>query len=159
MKGYKWEESKEDPKELVYGFKIAEPKKERARPVWACGVNNLFENDTFDTFQSSTRDEVYEMMNNKEWFLEFDVKSMYDHFVLGDAVKNFFQFTSKEGVRGRLKLLPMGFGPSAVIAQSATYKILNFKRSSVGASCIDNMGLANNSRDELIHDGIVVVNR
>eukprot|EP00758_Cryptobia_borreli_P008425 Tbor_TRINITY_DN5386_c1_g4::TRINITY_DN5386_c1_g4_i1::g.3936::m.3936 len=33
MNGYKWEETIDDPKGVTYGFKIAEPKKERSRPV------------------------------------------------------------------------------------------------------------------------------
>eukprot|EP00758_Cryptobia_borreli_P013857 Tbor_TRINITY_DN5872_c1_g1::TRINITY_DN5872_c1_g1_i1::g.7247::m.7247 len=157
MEGYKWESTQEDPTGGVYGFKIAEPNKERARPVWSCEVNCRL--DSFDSFRSSSKDEIYEMMDKNSWFIEFDVKAMYDHFVLEESVRNFFQFVPRGSTRGRLRLLPMGFGPSAVVAQSTTYKLLNFKKTSTIASCIDNMGIANSSKENLIEDAIKLVDR
>eukprot|EP00758_Cryptobia_borreli_P013716 Tbor_TRINITY_DN5858_c5_g5::TRINITY_DN5858_c5_g5_i2::g.6806::m.6806 len=79
MRGYKWEETLEQPQGLVYGFKIAEPKKKRARPVWACDINTQLKEGDFDSFKSSTREEVSEMMAKNKYFIEFDVKSMYYH--------------------------------------------------------------------------------
>eukprot|EP00758_Cryptobia_borreli_P015185 Tbor_TRINITY_DN5998_c3_g1::TRINITY_DN5998_c3_g1_i7::g.18173::m.18173 len=82
-----------------------------------------------------------------------------DHFVLDENVRIFFQFVPRRSIRRRLKLLPMGFRPSAAVAQSATYKLLNFRKTSEIASCIDNMGLANDSKERLIEDAMKVVNR
>eukprot|EP00758_Cryptobia_borreli_P013909 Tbor_TRINITY_DN5879_c1_g5::TRINITY_DN5879_c1_g5_i1::g.7108::m.7108 len=157
MKNYKWEETIDSTKGVTYGFKVAEPKKQRARPVWACRINKYIKE--FQSYRSSVREEVYDMMANNDWFIELDVKSMYDHFVLDEKVRNFFQFISKNDAKGRLKLLPMGFGPSAIIAQSTIFKLLDFHKSSVAASCIDNMGLANVSKEKLIEDAIRLVDR
>eukprot|EP00758_Cryptobia_borreli_P017444 Tbor_TRINITY_DN6191_c0_g3::TRINITY_DN6191_c0_g3_i10::g.22347::m.22347 len=159
MKGYKWEETNDYPKSITYGFKIAEPKKERSRPVWSCGINAFLEEGSFDSFRSSTREEIYKMMSKNDWFVDFDVKSMYDHFLLKSEIRNYFQFHTKDKKNGRLRLLPMGFGPSALVAQSSTFKLLNFEKSSESASCIDNMGLANKSKYKLIEEALRLVDR
>ena len=142
----------------VYGFKITEAAKERCRPVWNTYLNQKLSRESLPHYHLPSLNDVWEAIGQRcnqpdTIFIQFDVASMYDHFPLAPEVRNYFGFVARDGTCQTLSVLPMGFSLACAIAQSTTWRLLDFARHSKAISYIDNVAFMG-SPAQVHHDVI-----
>ena len=145
---YKIEKASEMPIFGTFGFKIAEPHKQRCRPIFDCRLNNVF--ITTPKYSLKNKETIREQLNGEGIvFLQFDFKSYYDQFLLKKEIRKYFGFKDHDGLPCVLRLLPMGFRLAVACAQSTTWQLLNFRftGSAEAITCIDNVCFTGKKED------------
>ena len=143
-------------KAWVYGFKVSEAAKERCRPVWNTYINQKLNRACLPHYHLPSLNDVWETIGRTRHhpntiFVQFDVSSMYDHFPLAPEVQQYFGFVARDGSCQTLTVLPMGFTLACAIAQSTTWRLLDFERRSTAISYIDNVAFMG-SPEQVHHD-------
>jgi hypothetical protein len=63
------------------------------------------------------------------WAVELDFASWFDQLPLSESVRKFFGIRGRAGRTFRMKVMPMGFRPSAAVGQAVTWCVCDFERS------------------------------
>jgi len=111
-----------DPRCSVKGFCVPEWDRERKRPIFWPDINEAIDKSLLIPGIIPLKPAVRKASSLSNWSVQFDFASWYDQLPLGSGVPSFFSFDGRKC----LASLPMGFRPSADVAQSVTAAIADF---------------------------------
>ena len=134
MKGYKYAPMYGLPKGFVDAFLHVEASKEeskpyRLRPIFAPDANSGIAREDLQRLHMALRPTIRERsVGNPELVVQFDMKSCYDQFPLGENVRPFMCLLGPDGAVYALSRLAMGLRPACEVAQAALWFLLDFDR-------------------------------
>ena len=138
----KLEKATGEPLWPSYGFKVAEPHKNRCRAIFDTRINDIFTTSPHYTMKNKSQIRESFNKNYSDFiFIQFDFRSFYDQFILDPKVRKYFGVLGHDNMFYNLIVLPMGFRLAVACAQSVMWYFLDFIRSiNVDVTtCIDNV--------------------
>lgn len=106
----------------VKAFCVPEWSKERRRPIFWPDLNESIPKDMLMKGIIPLRDEVRQKVSDSRWSVQFDFASWYDQLPLAADISPLFSVNGTTC----LSSLPMGFRPSAEVAQIVSAAITDF---------------------------------
>jgi hypothetical protein len=126
------------PRMSVRGFPVVEKAKGKSRPILAPAVNDIITPLYLKKFKQIPKEVVREQVLLADSCIQLDQTGCYDQYPLSEEVRAVFCFLDEIGVVYAQTCLGMGFRAACQIAQSGTWKLLDFDRKCYVASWIDN---------------------
>lgn len=109
---------------FVNGFCVAQPKKQRRRPIFEPQLNRTLDRNELPDLQYPHRRERRAQALDAVYSIKFDFAAWFDQILLAPAVRRHFVLRTKSGLFA-LTRLPMGAVFAPAVAQAITWAIVN----------------------------------